>query len=258
MIRFQSFLSSSSGNATFVTDDTTSLLVDCGANGKYIKECMRRIGASFENLSGILITHEHRDHIAGAGVLSRQFNLPIYATKKTWDAMGDMIGNIAPENCRTVEPEMLFGGLKVRAFSIPHDAADPVGYSFYTTSHKFTIATDLGYVSDEVFENLSGSHVAIIEANHDVSMLQNGRYPFPLKKRILSDCGHLSNEVCGKLCARLAKEGTCSIWLGHLSSENNLPSVAYQTVSEILQNEGLSVGNGLSLNVLPKYWIPRE
>ncbi len=258
MIRFQSFLSSSSGNATFVTDDTTSLLVDCGANGKYIKECMRRIGASCENLSGILITHEHRDHIAGAGVLSRQFNIPIYATEKTWNAMGDMIGNVTPENRKISEEEMFFGALKVRAFSIPHDAADPVGYTFFTTNHKFTIATDLGYVSDEVFENLRGSHAAIVEANHDVSMLENGRYPFPLKKRILSNSGHLSNDACGKLCARLAKEGTYSIWLGHLSSENNLPSVAYRTVSEILQNEGLCVGNGLSLNVLPKSWIPQE
>ncbi len=258
MIKFQSFLSGSSGNATFVTDDETSLLVDCGANGKYITECMRRIGAKPEALSGILITHEHRDHISGAGVLSRKFNVPVYATEKTWEAMGDSIGQIREDNRRITEKEMEFEGLFVRSFSIPHDAGDPVGYSFLTPRHKFTIATDLGHITKELEDNLSGSDSVIIEANHDVNMLQNGRYPFYLKKRILGDFGHLSNENCGKLCARLAKSGTCSIWLGHLSSENNLPSVAYETVSRILSQEGLSVGGGLSLNVLPRYWITRE
>lgn len=258
MIKFQSFLSGSSGNATFVTNDRASLLVDCGANGKYITECMRRIGAAPEALSGILITHEHRDHIAGAGVFSRKFNVPVYATKKTWEAIGDSLGNICEDNRRLVEAEMEFDGLLVRSFSIPHDAGDPVGYSFLTDQHKFTIATDLGHITNELEENLSGSDSIIIEANHDVEMLKKGRYPFYLKKRILGDLGHLSNENCGKLCARLAKSGTCSIWLGHLSAENNLPQLAYKTVSEILGKEGISVGGGLDLNVLPRYWITQE
>ena len=258
MIKFQSFLSGSSGNATFVTDDSVSLLVDCGTNGKYITECMRRIGASPESLSGILITHEHRDHIAGAGVLSRKHNVPIYATEKTWAAIGDSIGSVREENRRITEQEMDFGELCVRSFSIPHDAGDPVGYSFLTDNHKFTIATDLGHITKEVEENLSGSDAVIIEANHDVDMLNHGKYPFYLKKRILGDLGHLSNKNCGALCARLAKSGTCSFWLGHLSAENNLPSLAYETVSNVLHNEGLTVGNGISLNVLPKYWISQE
>lgn len=258
MIKFQSFLSGSSGNATFVTDDSVSLLVDCGANGKYITECMRRIGAEPEKLSGILITHEHRDHIAGAGVLSRKYDLPIYATKKTWDALGDSLGPIRDKNRRLAEQEMTFDSLTVQLFSVPHDAADPVGYSFLTDHHKFSIATDIGHLSKELEKHLFGSDVVIIEANHDVEMLTKGRYPYYLKKRILGEKGHLSNELCGKLCASLVKNGTCSIWLGHLSAENNRPLKAYETVANILADDDITVGSGVSLNVLPRYWITQE
>ena len=255
MIRFQSFLSGSSGNATFVTDDNTSLLVDCGANGKYMTECMRRIGANPMNLSGILITHEHNDHIAGAGILSRKFDIPIYATEKTWAVMENAIGKIADKNRRITEKEMEFFGLTVTSFSLSHDAADPVGYSFLTGNHKFTIATDLGHITPEIEKNLLGSQAVILEANHDVTMLTKGRYPYPLKKRILSENGHLSNDACGEMCVRLAESGTHALWLGHLSNENNRPQLAYDTVHQHLTAAGLTVGGGLSLNVLPRYWI---
>lgn len=255
VIKFQSFLSGSSGNCTFITDDETYLLVDSGAGGKYITECMQRLGIHPAALSGILLTHEHRDHIAGAGVLSRRFNLPVYATSKTWEAIGDSLGSFAPENKRITEPDMRFGAMTVHAFSIPHDATDPVAYSFTCDGDKFTIATDMGEVTDTVLENIEGSHAVIIEANHDITMLQNGRYPYPLKKRILGRYGHLSNEACGRLCVRLAQSGTCAFWLGHLSAENNKPPLAYDTVASILQDASLSVGGGLALNVLPRYWI---
>ncbi|MGN1059476.1 MAG: MBL fold metallo-hydrolase [Clostridia bacterium] len=255
MIRFQSFLSGSSGNCTFITDGTVHLLIDCGAGGKYITECMRRIGVAPDALSGILITHEHRDHIAGAGIMSRKFNIPIYATPKTWEAIRDSLGTLAPGNRRLTEPVMRIGGLSVRSFPIPHDAAQPVGYSFTSGSERFTVATDLGCVTDDLLETLMGSTSVIIEANHDVDMLKKGRYPYPLKKRILGDRGHLSNENCGRLCARLAKNGTCAFWLGHLSAENNNPLLAYDTVAASLQEESLTVGAGVALNVLPRYWI---
>ena len=252
MIKFQSFLSGSSGNSTFVTDDDTHLLVDCGACGKYITECMRRIGITPETLAGILITHEHKDHIAGVGVLSRKYNIPVYATAKTWEAIGDSLGCIHEKNKRLTEPVMEFGGLTVSSFSIPHDAAEPVGYSFETSGDKFTIATDLGRVTDDLVAAIEGSRVVIIEANHDVEMLKNGRYPFYLKKRILGDLGHLSNELCGSLCIHLAKTGTETIWLGHLSAENNRPELAYQTVLDALNSAN---EERVTLNVLPRYWI---
>ncbi|MBQ4517773.1 MAG: MBL fold metallo-hydrolase [Clostridia bacterium] len=252
MIKFQSFLSSSSGNCTFVTDDHTHLLVDCGAGGKYITECMRRIGVDPHELSGILITHEHRDHIAGVGILSRKYDIPVYATEKTWDAIGESLGRFNEQNKRLAEQSMEFGKMTVSSFPIPHDAAEPVGYSFETSDDKFTIATDLGMITDSLFEALKGSKSIIIEANHDTDMLKNGPYPFYLKRRIAGEQGHLSNELCGRLCADLAKTGTETIWLGHLSSENNRPELAYQTVSAILHE--LNEKNVI-LNVLPKYWI---
>lgn len=255
MIKFQSFLSGSSGNCTLVTDDATHLLVDCGAGGKYIAECMQRVGIEPSALSGILITHEHRDHIAGAGILSRRYNLPVYATAKTWAAIGTTLGVIAPQNQKTTEPCMQFGNITVEAFSIPHDAADPVGYSFLCGDDKLTIATDMGEVTEQVFAHISGSTAVIVEANHDLLMLRNGRYPYPLKKRIMSPKGHLSNEACGRLCVRLAQSGTRVFWLGHLSAENNEPNLAYDTVSAVLQEASLTVGSGLTLNVLPRYWI---
>ncbi len=255
MIRFQSFLSSSSGNCTFITDGTTHLLVDCGAGGRYIAECMRRIGVLPEDVSGILITHEHRDHIAGAGVVSRKFDIPVYATAKTWQAMEGVLGTIAPKNHKITEANMSIKSLKVQSFPIPHDAAQPVGYSFLTDDEKLTIATDIGYITDAVLNGLKGSTSVIVEANHDVQMLQNGRYPYPLKKRIAGDKGHLSNQRCGELCAQLVKMGTTDFWLGHLSAENNTPTLAYETVTSILRSQNFQVGNGINVNVLPRYWI---
>lgn len=252
MIKFQSFLSSSSGNCTFVTDDHTHFLVDCGAGGKYITECMRRIGVEPQAISAILITHEHRDHIAGAGILSRKYNIPVYATKQTWKAIGESLGRFDAKNKRITEERMDFGSLSVLSFPIPHDAAEPVGYSFESSNDKFTIATDLGKITDELLLSLQGSRTVVVEANHDVQMLKNGPYPIYLKQRILGERGHLSNELCGQLCAELVKKGTETIWLGHLSSENNRPELAYQTVLSILNKQS---ANSFTLNVLPKFWI---
>ncbi|MBR6729506.1 MAG: MBL fold metallo-hydrolase [Clostridia bacterium] len=254
MIRFQSFLSGSSGNCTFVTNGSVHLLVDCGANGKYITECLRRIGVDPLSLSGVLITHEHRDHISGAGVLSRRYNLPLYATEKTWEAMQEIVGAISPENFRLTESEMNINGLCVHSFSIPHDAADPVGYSFLDKQEKLTIATDLGHVDDALFKSLRGSDSIIIEANHDEDMLKNGPYPYPLKKRIAGEKGHLSNALCGELCVKLALSGTKDFWLGHLSLENNVPELAYHTVANIMRREEQLCQKDITLNVLPRFW----
>ena len=255
MIRFQSFVSGSSGNCTFITNGEVNLLVDCGANGKYITECLRRIGIIPQQLSGILITHEHRDHISGAGILSRRFNLPIYAKEKTWSAMEESIGAIKPEHYRLLEKEMTIGNLDIRSFSVSHDAADPVGFSFFNEQEKMTVATDIGKVTDVLYKHLKGSDAIIIEANHDEAMLEKGPYPYPLKKRILSEEGHLSNTECGKLCTKLAQNGTKSIWLGHLSIENNTPELAYKTVADAMEKKKILSETDVSLNVLPRFWV---
>lgn len=257
MIKFQSFLSGSSGNCTYVTNDSAHILVDCGATGKYITQCMERIGAAPERLDAILVTHEHRDHIAGVGVLARKYRIPVYATEGTWQQMEHICGAVPAdcrERCRS-NGEFRIAGLTVRPFAIPHDAAEPVGYHFCDGDGAFSVATDIGHIGDELLEQLSGSTSVIIEANHDLDMLRTGRYPYPLKRRILGERGHLSNDTCGRLCSMLAQRGTKSFWLGHLSKENNVPALAYDTVKSILQEEGWAVGSDVGLNVLPRYWL---
>lgn len=257
MVKFQSFLSSSSGNATFVTDDRTNILIDCGAAGSYIEKCLCRLGLDGTHLSGIFITHAHTDHIASAGVLSRKFHLPLYATAETFAKGARQIGMVESCNLRTIRPEqdITVGTLTVHSFSIPHDAEGAVSYTVTDGESKFGIATDSGYITEKILQNLKGCFAVIVESNHDVEMLKRGPYPYTLKKRILGDGGHLSNDMCGRLCAALAKSGTRAFWLGHLSDENNLPNLAYSCVSRVLAENGITVGCDVALNVIPKYWI---
>lgn len=254
MVKFQSFLSGSSGNSTFITDDTTNILADCGANGKYMESCFLRLGVNPKRLNAIFISHEHTDHISGAGIISRRYDVPIYATAGTWAEMEGVLGKIAEKNKKIISPEtpVTIGNIEVLPFSVPHDAAQPVCYSFSDDECKFTVATDMGYVTEELLKNLKGSDFAIIEANHDEQMLKKGRYPYPLKKRILGENGHLSNESAANLCEILAESGTKSFWLGHLSLENNTPKLAYDAVSEKLNKLNKK---DVSLCVLPRYWV---
>ena len=257
MVKFQSFLSSSSGNSTYITDDNTSILIDCGAAGSYIEKCLNRLGTDGTHLSGVFLTHAHIDHIAAAGVLSRKFGLPLFATAGTFAKGRQQIGMIANDNLRVIAPgdDITLGTLTVHAFPIPHDAEGAVSYTVTDGESKFGIATDSGFITDEILQNLTGCDTVIVESNHDVDMLKKGPYPYPLKKRILGDGGHLSNDMCGALCVALAKSGTRAFWLGHLSDKNNLPDLAYSCVSRILAENGITVGSDVALNVIPKYWI---
>lgn len=257
MVKFQSFLSSSSGNSTYITDDNTSILIDCGAAGSYIEKCLNRLGTDGTHLSGVFLTHAHIDHIAAAGVLSRKFGLPLFATAGTFAKGRQQIGMITNDNLRVIAPgdDITLGTFTVHAFPIPHDAEGAVSYTVTDGESKFGIATDSGFITDEILQNLTGCDTVIVESNHDVDMLKKGPYPYPLKKRILGDGGHLSNDMCGALCVALAKSGTRAFWLGHLSDKNNLPDLAYSCVSRILAENGITVGSDVALNVIPKYWI---
>lgn len=257
MIKFQSLLSSSSGNSTFVTDDTTSILIDCGASIGYIEKCLSRLCLSGDRLFGIFLTHAHTDHIMSAGALSRKYNLPVFATEGTFSHGEKMIGRLNGENIRVVSPGDIIetDSFKIKVFSTSHDVPGSVSYTVKDFDSKFGIATDSGCITDEIIENLAGCNTVIVESNHDIERLKNGPYPYPLKRRILGDGGHLSNEACGKLCVELFKSGTRSFWLGHLSEQNNLPELAFSCVSNILKENGISVGIDVSLNVIPKLWI---
>jgi len=260
MIKFQPFLSSSSGNSIYVTDDTTHLLIDCGAKIRYIEKCLARLGVDPASLSGVFITHAHSDHVAAAGSLAKKYNIPIFATEETFLLSGRYLSTISRRSARiiTAGDDILCGDLVVHAYSIPHDIKGAVCYTVKDSETKFGIATDSGCVSDEIIENLTGCESVIVEANHDVDMLMHGPYPYPLKRRILSDAGHLSNVLCGDLCVKLAQNGTKSFWLGHLSEKNNLPEIAYRTVHKILCDNGFNVGTDIALNVIPKMWIEEK
>ena len=234
--------SGSSGNALFCQYGNTRLLIDAGKSGKTIEDALRSIGSDIRDISGVLITHEHSDHILGAGVLARKYHLPLYATRETWIAMADKIGKIPPDTVREISAgkDFWLGDIGVAPFSIPHDAADPVGFRLYGGNLSISTATDLGHFSENVYANVAGSTLVLLESNHDPDMLRaNPRYSQALKARILGDRGHLSNEACSRALLRLIGAGTSEIILGHLSGENNSPALAGKVSAAALTREGI-------------------
>jgi len=250
MNKFVSLISGSSGNSTLVTDGRTRLLVDCGGSGKCIKEALMDAGEAIEGIDAILITHEHSDHVKGVGVLSRRYGFPIYATERTYRAITGA-GEIDSETVHFINPDEEFeiGTIGISPFSIPHDAADPVGYSFMLGDGKYTVATDIGYIGDSLLERLKGSRSIILESNHDVEMLRHGPYPFHLQQRILSQFGHLSNETASYTALELVRSGTEHIMLGHLSDKNNLPEIALLETHNRLTSAGVDIGRDVTLQV---------
>lgn len=229
-----SIASGSSGNCIYVGSDTTHLLVDTGISKKRTEEGLNEIGVSLQDMDGILITHEHADHISGLGVISRKYHLPIYATQRTIEAIQGVssLGNLEDELFHPIKPDEAFmiKDIKCCPMHTSHDAVDPVAYRFKCGKKQVAIATDLGTYNDYTVECLKGMDAILVEANHDVHMLQVGPYPYHLKQRILGDRGHLSNERSGQLLSKLLHDNLQAIVLGHLSKENNLPELAYETV----------------------------
>ena len=233
-MRFCSIASGSSGNCIYVGSETTHLLVDVGISGKRTEQGLNSLGIKLQELDGILITHEHADHINGLGVISRKYGIPIYATRGTIDAIRETsnIGEIDPALFEEVweDEKFTIKDLTVNPMKISHDAAQPVAYRIAYGKKKIGICTDLGVYNDYTVECLKGLDAVLLEANHDVNMLQVGPYPYYLKQRILGNKGHLSNENSGKLLGEILYDGLQTIVLGHLSKENNLPELAYEAV----------------------------
>ncbi|WP_090737534.1 MBL fold metallo-hydrolase [Paenibacillus sp. Mc5Re-14] len=239
-ISFTVLSSGSTGNATVVRNEDTTLLIDAGLSAKRIDELLKERDLSGEELDGILVTHEHSDHVKGLGAMARKYNLPIYANEKTWFAISKAVGQIADDNRRILETGATreFESLRVESFGISHDAAEPVGYSFYDGAEKLSVATDLGYVSDKVKQAISDADVLVLEANHDVEMLRMGRYPWNIKRRILSDIGHLSNEMAGAILSELLTGRTKRTYLAHLSRDHNMMELAKMTVRDAMEDRG--------------------
>lgn len=252
MITFLSLISGSSGNATFVSDGKTKLLIDCGMSGSRLKTALENIDVNISDLDAVLITHEHSDHIKGLGVIARKYQIPVFATFKTFSGMKN-IGEFDDSLKNCISDELEIGGIGIRAFSIPHDAEDPVGYNFFIDNTKLSLATDIGFMNENVFSSIQGSKYVILESNHDVDILRLGSYPYQLKKRILGTKGHLSNDDAAKTALKLAKTGTEHFMLAHLSRENNLPEIAEITTSNIFKQNNIRLNRDVTLTVASRY-----
>lgn len=233
-MRLCSIASGSSGNCIYVGSEATHLLVDVGISGKRTEQGLSKLELTGRDIDGILITHEHADHIGGLGVIVRKYGIPVYATAGTIEAMKNCssLGDVDPGLFHEVQEDRKFiiKDLTVNPMRISHDAAQPVGYRIFYGSRRVAVCTDLGVYNDYTVECLKGMDALLLEANHDVNMLQVGPYPYYLKQRILSDRGHLSNENSGRLLCRILHDGLKAVLLGHLSKENNLPELAFESV----------------------------
>jgi len=233
-MRLISIASGSSGNCIYVGSNNTHIIVDAGISGKRIENGLNRGDITGNDLSGILVTHEHSDHISAIGVLARRFGVPIYATRGTIEGIvgSPSTGRIETDMFRVIEPAVEFsiGDITIYPQPISHDANDPVAYKMTSGNSSCGVLTDLGIYTDEIVKTFSGVNALLLESNHDVNMLSVGRYPYSLKRRILGEKGHLSNESAGKLLCSLVHDGLQSVLLGHLSAENNLPELAYEAV----------------------------
>ncbi|WP_163193833.1 MBL fold metallo-hydrolase [Clostridium thermarum] len=246
---FSSLYSGSSGNSIFISSDNAKVLIDAGMSGKSIEGALREIGERPEEIDAIFVTHEHSDHIKGVGILSRKYNIPIYTNELTWKSMAKAIGNIKEHNIKIMDTAVSIKDIDVERFDIPHDAAAPSGYSLLSGGKKVCIATDLGYFSEDVKRNIIDADILLLESNHDVEMLKFGPYPYELKRRILSDIGHLSNEACGYAITEIVTDKQKRIVLGHLSNTNNYPELAYATVTNILNDNKVNVGKDIILTM---------
>lgn len=253
-LEFCSLNSGSNGNATFAAAGKTRVLIDAGLPGRSIAKALEMIDILPETIDAILVTHEHTDHIRGAGVLSRKYHIPVYANEETWEtsAMRRIVGEI-PASLRRVfqsEDEFYIGDIGVMSMPIPHDAADPVSFRLYAGSRSAAVATDMGKVPNRLIRFLAGSDLVLLESNHDPDMLlANVRYPESLKQRILGSRGHLSNLTCAQTLMKLYETGVQHALLGHLSQDNNTPELAMHTVTSELNRQGLRPGEDIRLDL---------
>ncbi len=255
-LEFCSFASSSSGNCYMVRSENTTLLLDVGVAGKHILAGLAEKGTDIENIDGILLTHEHIDHVKSLRMMSRKaVNAGVYASKGTLSQVCDKISD---EVMQPVMAQQTFsiGDIEVRPFALSHDATEPLSYSFCKDGRQITVVTDTGCMTMEAFDQLKEADLLVLEANHEVNILKVGAYPYSVKRRILGDEGHLSNETAGKcLCDVLryrkeqGREEVPKVVLAHLSKENNTPGQAYLTIRNVLFEEDFYIDKDLELDI---------
>jgi len=246
-----SLASGSSGNCLVAATEKTKILLDGGLSGKKIIDKLKEVEINVGQIDAILVTHEHTDHIQGVGVLSRKYDLPVFSNQATWQAMETSLGRLQEKNkCILEEEEILeIGDIQVEAFPVSHDAAGPLGYSLYQKETKVTLLTDTGQINQRLEKALQDSDLIVLESNHDLEMLKTGHYPYYLKRRVMGERGHLSNEQAGEALAKAIGGKTKQVLLAHLSRENNFPDLAHITVKNILESQGIKLHQDLELEL---------
>ena len=254
MIKFCSLYSGSSGNSLYVETNKTKLLVDCGESAKKIINSLSDIDVDIEDIDGILVTHEHIDHVKSLGTLSKKYDIPVYTNIETLNAMPEQMTKIKSENIHlfNLSEDFEIGDLQIHPFAIPHDAANPCAFNILNNNTKLSIATDIGHMTPEIIANLEKSKFLLLESNYDPNILKCSQYPYHLKERIAGPYGHLSNDSAGKTISHLIESGLQTVMLGHLSKENNFPELAYKTVmEEIIYNNKSE--KDINLSVATRY-----
>ncbi len=262
MLKLISFGSGSSGNSYFLYTEQEGLLIDCGVGVRTFKKHFREYGLSLSNITDIIITHDHADHIKSVGSLSKELHIPVYASLKVHQGIDQnycVKCKIQPEQVKIIEKGMPFNvrDFRITPFGVPHDSSENIGYKIQHDNLVFCIMTDIGHVTDEMKAMIGEANYLIIEANHDEDMLQNGPYPGHLKARIAGPYGHLSNRECGTVLAENATAKLKHVWLCHLSDENNHPTLTRKTVEQILRSYGIIPGVDFQMDVLRRK-VPSE
>ena len=244
--KYSILASGSSGNSFYLETPKKKILVDAGLSGKKITSLLAEIDRDPSDLDAILVTHEHKDHIHGVGVLARKYGMDIYANEKTWQIMDskNMLGKIDNSQKHVFSRDKLLtiGDIDIESFGVSHDAIDPQFYRFMKDGKSFVMLTDTGYVSDRMAGIIENADGYLIESNHDIEILRAGSYPWSTKQRILSDQGHLCNEDGADAMIRTIGNKTKKIYLGHLSKENNIKELAHMTMENQLARADFGVG----------------
>lgn len=256
MAKFCPLFSSSEGNSIYIGAGNDSILIDAGMTSKRLEQSLWDIGVDAESIKNIFITHEHSDHIQAIKVFTKKHRTRLYMTAGTYEALvkTDALDNA--EDCCIITPDGVdIGCMLIKNFPTSHDAKESCGYTIeISNGRKIAVATDLGIVTDQVFNAIKGSDLVMLESNHDVNMLECGGYPYILKRRILGTKGHLSNDACAETLTRLLESGTTRFFLGHLSRENNMPQLAYQTSVSALSMAGAVEGEDYYIRVAKPVW----
>ncbi|OYD07946.1 MBL fold metallo-hydrolase [Paludifilum halophilum] len=248
-MRYSILASGSTGNAIYVETEHIRILIDAGLSGKQLEKLLRSVGADPAQLDAILVTHEHSDHVKGLGVFARRYELPIYTNEATWSHLPSSVGHIddSQRHVFATGSVLELGDLTVESFPISHDAAEPMSFCFHNKQCTLGLVTDVGYINRRIIEKVKAADALIFESNHDVDMLRMGTYPWNVKRRILSDVGHLSNEDAAEGLLEIIEGNGEDVFLAHLSQDNNLTELAHLTVKGILEEHGLKVGTDIHL-----------